>query len=556
MFMAGNTKQITNAAGTEILPSISPDGKLVAYTAANGSSYSVYVRQLAGGRPILLADSGAAATWKPDGSEILYTDLEAHNFTVPALGGVPTPVPALDGLGGCMYSHGGDRVACTDVQSGAIVIAEADGAKRHAVPGTASSDGATLPAWSPDDKLIAFSIGNSTFFIGAAIGNIAPSSIWISRSDGTALKRISDNTHLNVSPVWTPDGGVLFVSSLGGTRDIYFQHINGDLSPRGDPVRLTTGINVHTISIDRAGKTLAYSVFNTIANVWSAPISGDAENPRLRQVTTGNQTIESATVSSDGRWIAFDSNINGNQDIFKMPLSGGEPQQLTHNGRDNFSASWSPDGKQLAFHSVVNGNRDVFVMDAAGGNVKPVATTPAQEASPVWRPDGKGLVYLVYPDTILEVVRDPAMPNGWGRPRLLGRSNASGAFSPDGKQVVVSASEGEMCTGCAEGEYVLSADWAHHELLRLPQLDRFVVSGGPAVFSPDGRHVYVWIREKGGASSIWQLPLNGDAEKRVFRLTDPSKQFYRPSLATDGADLYFTLGDRQSDIWTMELKKQ
>jgi hypothetical protein len=46
-----------------------------------------------------------------------------------------------------------------------------------------------------------------------------------------------------------------------------------------------------------------------------------------------------------GQWLAYDSNINGNQDIFKMPVAGGEPQQLTRNMGDNFNPTWSPDGK-------------------------------------------------------------------------------------------------------------------------------------------------------------------------------------------------------------------
>ena len=133
----------------------------------------------------------------------------------------------------------------------------------------------------------------------------ARSSIWLAGADGGNPVRITDDKHLNTSPVWTPDGTLLFVSSLGGNRDIYMQRVSGDLSARGDAVRLTTGLNAHTISIDRAGKTIAYSVFNTDANVWSTPIpSAPTESPRLSAITAGNQTIESADISRDGQWLA------------------------------------------------------------------------------------------------------------------------------------------------------------------------------------------------------------------------------------------------------------
>lgn len=64
------------------------------------------------------------------------------------------------------------------------------------------------------------------------------------------------------------------------------------------------------------------------------------------------------------------------------------------------------------------------------------------------------------------------------------------------------------------------------------------------------------MREKDGTSSIWQIALNGDPEVRLIHLTDPQRQFYRTTIGVDAKYFYFNLGDRQSDIWTMELKKQ
>ena len=63
----------------------------------------------------------------------------------------------------------------------------------------------------------------------------------------------------------------------------------------------------------------------------------------------GNETAPK--ISPDGRWLAFASDINGNNDIFVVPVEGGEVKRLTWHEANDVPAAWSPDSKSIYFES-------------------------------------------------------------------------------------------------------------------------------------------------------------------------------------------------------------
>jgi Tol biopolymer transport system component len=546
--VVGNTRQLTNDQGLEVHPAVSPDGRMIAYSTGPWNKSRIFVRQLPGGRAIALTDTTGIAVlprWSPDGSQILYTTPFGSRI-IPALGGAPATISALDDLASCAWSRSGDRMACMSLRSGALVVAGQQGENPRTIAGTRD---VIVPAWSSDDKLIAFTSGNLPFHLGENIGNVAASSLWVVAADDGEPVRLTDDTHLNTSPAWTADGSILFVSSRGGTRDIYLQRLNGNLSPRGDPVRLTTGLDAHTISVDRSATTLAYSVFRQDANIWSTPIpSAPVESPLLTQVTYGNQTVESGYVSPDGKWLAYDSNINGNQDIFRIPIDGGEPQQLTRNMGDSFNPQWSHDSREIVFHSMGKGTRDVYVMDATGENLHNVVASPRHEllgsfdhaGTTIWF---QGSMTL---DSLHVVRRDPRDRRKWDAPRFHSRASFIEA-SLDGLKLLM---------GMPDGIVVSNSDGSGARNIVLGDIMTKIAAFGQPFWSPDSRHAYVSIREKDGTSSIWELNYGGNSERRLVWLKDPGRQFFRTSISPGNGRFYFTIGDRKSDIWTMELEKQ
>ena len=92
------------------------------------------------------------------------------------------------------------------------------------------------------------------------------------------------------------------------------------------------------------GKTV---IFSYEGDLWKTSLNGSAA-VRLTAMP-GEET--SPRVSPDGRWLAFSSNQFGNNDVFVMPLAGGEIKQLTWHEASDEVDSWSWDSKSIYFSS-------------------------------------------------------------------------------------------------------------------------------------------------------------------------------------------------------------
>jgi len=553
----GQTRRITHDPGLEIDPAISPDGKMIAYAARPSGKMALYVRQIAGGRPIALTDSlpGDARwpRWSPDGTQLSFQSQNSI-YIVPALGGIPKKfVGAAPGqtVYGLAWSPDGKQIAY-NVNNNIFVLASDGGGEPRKIAETPYPH--PYPyclCWSPDGSKIAYVLGNPSFLFSTAIGNIAPSSVWVVPTKGGNPVRVTDDTSLNVSPAWMPDGRhLLYISNARGGRDVFLASLDSRGNPVGSPVQLTTGLNAHTISLTSTGDKLAYSEFRHTANIWSVriPKDGPASVSEAQRVTTGNQTIEGIGVSRDGKWLAYDSNLNGNQDIYKMPIRGGEPEQLTNDPSDEFFPAWSPDGREIAFYYWKNGNRDLTLMMADGSKFQELTHDPASEYYPDWSPDGLRLVYTSEQTGRMElfIISRENKQAKWGTPFQLTYNGAyTGAkWSPDGDLIAYTNSQGLWTVPALGGEprpLVEVRDSAGQLEIRKPD------------WSKDSRTLYYIAFDAEKRASFWSVPVSGGQPKLLVKFDDPTRQSSRHEFATDGERFYFTLAEYESDIWVVEL---
>jgi TolB protein len=199
------------------------------------------------------------------------------------------------------------------------------------------------------------------------------------------------------APNWSPDGKYLLANSGGALYRFVL-----DATGKGQPEKLVLDTsyecnNDHGLTLD--GKLLAFSArhgSSRDSEVYVA--SSDGASPRL--VTTNSPSYFHGW-SPDGKWLAFVGKRGEHFNIFRIPVSGGNEEQLTSSPVNDDGPDYSPDGKWVYINSNRNG-WDIwrFPADGAGpsdSKAERITSDELEDWFPHPSPDGKWLVFLSLP---------------------------------------------------------------------------------------------------------------------------------------------------------------
>jgi len=76
-----------------------------------------------------------------------------------------------------------------------------------------------------------------------------------------------------------------------------------------------------------------------------------------------------------------------------MDSGGGEPRRLTFQGSYNTNPTWSPDGKWIAYESRIGGQFDLWLIDPEGQVNQPIVQHPRNDEGPSWAPNSRMLAF-------------------------------------------------------------------------------------------------------------------------------------------------------------------
>jgi dipeptidyl aminopeptidase/acylaminoacyl peptidase len=307
------------------------------------------------------------------------------------------------------------------------------------------------------------------------------------------------------------------------------------------------------------------------------------------------QRVSDPQVSPDGKWIAYvvsTPDLDANKmvsHIWRVPIAGGEPQQLTRGNSSDSRPRWSPDSKSIAFISSRDGTSQVWILPADGGEARQLTHIATEADGVTWATNANTLLFTseVYPDCHDEACNKKQLEQArtskvkarvinhlffrhwdhWldGRVTHLFAVSAQGgeprdltpgpytsptfflgapdgyAISPDGKEVCYTSNHSQPLSSAAwttnDDLFLVSADGGQAKNITAPNPG----SDASPQYSPNGRYIaYTSQATNGYESSLFRLRVYDRETGHIKDLTTGFDQWVLSfAWAPDSDTLYF-----------------
>jgi serine/threonine protein kinase/roadblock/LC7 domain-containing protein len=450
-----SVRQIAINSAVQIIPpgngiisdiAFTPDGNYLDYSvnAMGEAAAKLYQVPVLGGSPRRLLDSSnGAITFSPDGSSMTYSSLDVTNNEIALM------VSKTDGTGArklathkATFQYGFFNILRWSPGGKFIVAHVTDPNEPNGLSGTLVkvdvATGAQQPmpgrhwraihdfVWLPDE---------SGLVLAAQEKTAVPAQIWTVSYPGGAVRRISNDISDYLSVALSADAHTIAAVQRNLTSDIWTAPASNPDAGRQVTFGRTEGINDFTVMPDNH---IVYTANH--AGNWDLFIS-DFDGGNTRQLSFDNRYHTSPSACDDGRTVVFGSNSSSGDRIWKIDVQTGVSSALTNGPTESFPMCIGADNS-VFYLEQGNGSSFIFKLPLAGGS--PVQLSDRTAFSPPFPSrDGRHLAFATPGKEGKVVLAVVSADNGALEaeptiPPTLDQTAHSAEWAPDNRSMVLS----------------------------------------------------------------------------------------------------------------------
>ncbi len=385
----GIARRLTSGPGYTSFPRFSPDGKQIAFTSQYDGNTEVYVMPAEGGAPKRLTTSATL------GRDDISDRMGPNNLVIAWENTKPLVVFR-------------SRMKSFNDFIGSLFAVGLDAELPQQLPVPRGG----FVSFSPDDSKMAYNRVFREFRTWKHYRGGMADDIWIYDFKTGATENLTDNPAQDICPMWGPDNKIYFISDRDNRLNLFVI----DLATK-ETKQLThftdfdikfPSIGKDSIVFEQAGYIWRYDLASGQAIPVPIEIKEDFASGRSALVDAAKH-IESVNLAPDGER----SITVARGDLFSVPAKNGTPRNLTKTpGAHERDAVWSPDGKWVAYNSDVTGENELYVRSQDGKGEPQQVTSGADTYyyAPKWSPDSKKVLWsdrlqrLRYVDVTTKVI--------------------------------------------------------------------------------------------------------------------------------------------------------
>lgn len=368
----GTARRLTSGPGYTSFPRFSADGAQLAYTSQYDGNTEVYLMPAEGGSPKRLTVTATL------GRDDISDRMGPNNIVMTWQNTKPLVVfrsrmKSFNDFIGQLYTVGLDAE----------------------LPQQLPLPRGGFISFSPDDSKVAYNRVFREFRTWKHYRGGMADDVWIHDFKTGTTENLTNNPAQDICPMWGPDNKIYYISDRDGRMNLYSTDLGTketrQLTQFKDFDIKFPSIGKNTIVFEQAGYVWRFDLASGQAAVVPIDVKEDLASGRNTFVDASKH-VQSVNLAPDGERVV----TVARGELFSVPAKNGAPRNLSRSSNAHErDAVWSPDGKWIAYNSDATGENELYVQPQ-DGKTPPVQVTSGADTyyyQILWSPDSKKLLW-------------------------------------------------------------------------------------------------------------------------------------------------------------------